>query len=88
VQDADTIQRLQMEKEALRCKVADQEHSMREQAQKLKAQEHSMREQGEAVKGQEQQVENLEQQVDGLHSKVKDEQQGKEAAVKVSASTQ
>ena len=85
VQDADTIQCLQEENEALRCTVADQEHSMREQAQKLEVQEHSMREQGEAVKGQEQQVENLEQQVDGLHSKVKDEQQGREAAVKVSA---
>ena len=42
VQDADTIQRLQMENEALRCKPADQEQRMCEQ--------------GEAVKGQEQQV--------------------------------
>ncbi len=88
MQDADTIQPLQMENEALCCKVANQEHSMREQAQKLEAQEHSMREQGEVVKGQEQQVVNLEQQVEGLHSKLKDEQQGKAAAVMVSASTQ
>ncbi len=74
VQDAATIQRLQEENEALRCKVADQEHSMHEQ--------------GEAVKGQEQQVMNLEQQVVSLLSKVKDEQQGKAAAVTVSDSTQ
>ena len=47
-----------------------------------------MLEQGEAVKGQEQQVLNLEQQVDSLHSKLKDEQQGKAAAVKVIDSTQ
>jgi uncharacterized coiled-coil protein SlyX len=74
VQDAATIQRLQEENEALRCKVADQERHMLEQ--------------GEAVKGQEQQVLNLEQQVDSLHSKLKDQQQGKAAAVKVSDSTQ
>lgn len=72
MQDAATIQRLQMENEALRCKLADQEQRMCEQS--------------EAVKGQEQQqVVNLEQQVDGLHSKVKDEQQGKAAAVMVSS---
>ena len=72
MQDAATIQRLQMENEALRCKLADQEQRMCEQS--------------EAVKGQEQQqVVNLEQQVDGLHSKLKDEQKGKEAAVKVSS---
>ncbi len=62
------------------------------QAQKLEAQEQREHEEGEAMKGQEQQVVNLEQQVvkleqqvDGLHSKLKDEQKGKEAAVKVSS---
>ncbi len=88
VQDVATIERLQMEKEALRCKVADQEQQMAAQAQKLEAQEQRMREQGDAVKGQEQQVVNLEQQVDDLLSKLKDEQQGEAAAVMVSASTQ
>ena len=52
------IERLQMEKEALRCKVADQEQRMAAQVQKLEAQEQHVREQGEAVKGQEQQVVN------------------------------
>ena len=86
VQDGITIERLQMEKEALRCKVADQEQGMAAQAQQLEAQEQRMHDQGEAVKGQKQQVVNLEQQVD-LLSKLKDEQQGKAAAIMVSAST-
>ena len=74
MQDVAAIERLQMENKALAV-----------QAQKLKAQEQHMRDRCEAVKGQEQQVVNLDQQVDGLHTKLKDEQKGKEAAVKVSS---
>ena len=81
MQHVAAIERLQMENKALAV-----------QAQKLKAQEQHMRDRCEAVKGQEQQVVkleqqvvNLDQQVDGLHTKLKDEQKGKEAAVKVSS---
>ena len=87
MQDVAAIERLQMEKEALRCKVADQEQQMAAQGQKLEAEEQRMRERCEAVKGQEQQVVRLEQQVDDLLNKLKDEQQGKAAAVMVSATT-
>ena len=92
VQEVATREHFQMENEVLRRKVAYQEQQMATQAQKLEAQEQRECEEGEAVKGQEQQVMNLEQQVvkleqqvEGLHSKLKDEQQGKAAAVKVSS---
>jgi len=84
VQDDAAIQRFQMENGTLRYKAADQEQQIADQAQKLKAQEQHMHEQGKQMKGQEQQVVNLQHQVDGLHSKLKDEQKGKEAALKVS----
>ncbi len=74
MQDVTTTERLKMENETLRYEAAHQEQQIAAQAQKL-----------EAVKGQEQQVAKLEQQVDSLHSKLKDEQKGKEAAVKVSS---
>ncbi|DBA89946.1 TPA: hypothetical protein ACH3X2_004434 [Trebouxia sp. C0005] len=108
------IERLQMEKEALRCKVADQEQRMAAQVQKLEAQEQHVREQGEAVKGQKQQagsppaalapslphLAQLHSQYGFCHVfhfclqfhdsylRLKDEQQGKAAAVMVSPSTQ
>lgn len=85
MQDVTTTERLKMENETLRYEAAHQEQQIAAQAQKLEAQEQRERERGEAVKGQEQQVAKLEQQVDSLHSKLKDEQKGKEAAVKVSS---
>ena len=85
MQDVAAIQCLQMENKALHCKVAVQQQHMAAQAQRFEAQEQCMH---EAMKGQEQPVANLEQQVDNQLSMLKDEQQAREAAFMVSASTQ
>ena len=79
VQEVATRERFQLENKVLQREVADQEQQISTHAQELRAHKQNMQEQGE------QQVVKLEQQVDDLLSKLKDEQKGKEAAVKVSS---